>query len=89
MFDLATTMSKFLHLGLSLDQVIERVTQNPAEVMGISGEIGTLKVGVCGDAVVFDIEQGEFDFYDAHDQCRKGQQRIVPATVVRAGLVYG
>jgi len=88
-FDLATTTSKFLHLGLSLDQVIERVTQNPAEVMGISGEIGTLKDGAWGDAVVFDMEQGEFDFYDGHDQCRVGQQRIVPSTVVRAGSVYG
>jgi dihydroorotase len=88
-FDLATTMSKFLHLGLSLDQVIERVTQNPAEAMGMSGQIGALKVGVCGDAVVFNVEQGEFDFYDAHDQCRVGKQRIVPATVVRAGSVYG
>ena len=87
-FDLATTMSKFLHLGLSLDQVIERVTQNPAGVMGMSEQIGTLKDGAWGDAVVFNMEEGEFDFYDAHDHCRKGQQRIVPVTVVRDGSVY-
>lgn len=87
-YDLSTTMSKFLLLGLSLDQVIERVTHKPAEMMGMSEEIGTLKNGAIGDAVIFDVEAGEFEFYDTHEQCRVGRQRIVPAKVVKDGRVY-
>lgn len=87
-FDLATTMSKFLHLGLSLDQVIDGVTRSPAAAMGMPGEIGVLTVGTGGDAVVFDIEEGAFDFYDTHEQNRVGHLRIVPVTVIQEGRVY-
>jgi dihydroorotase len=34
-FDLATTLSKFLHLGLTLEQVIERAATNPAQTFGL------------------------------------------------------
>ena len=32
-YDLATTLSKFLHLGVSLEEVIRRVTVNPAKAL--------------------------------------------------------
>src|SRR5205085_11095519 len=34
MFDMATTLTKFLHLGLSVEQLVERVTVRPAQVIG-------------------------------------------------------
>ena len=42
-FDLATTLSKFLHLGLSLEETVARATSNPSQVFGKLNELGTLK----------------------------------------------
>ncbi len=87
-YDLATTVSKFLCLGVSLDEALRRVTATPAEAIRMAGEIGTLQVGAWGDAVVFDLEEGRFEFGDSHGQVRLGQRRLVPRQVVRAGKVY-
>ncbi len=86
--DLATTVSKFLHLGFSLEDALRKVTATPAEVIRMSGDIGTLRVGAWGDAVVFDLQEGRFEFMDSHGQTRLGRQRLVPVTVVRSGKVY-
>ena len=88
-FDLATTVSKFLHLGLSLDDAIRRVTATPAQSIGFKDELGTLKVGAWGDAVVFDLQKGDFEYWDSDGQVRTGKQRLVPVNVVRAGRIYG
>ncbi len=87
-FDLATTLSKFLYLGMSLDDVLARATQHPAQILGKSDQIGSLKIGACGDAVVFNLESGSFDFVDAHGQRRTAEKRLTPMNVIRAGKVY-
>lgn len=86
-FDLATTVSKFLHLGLNLDDAIAKVTSVPAQVVGMAGQIGTLAVGAHGDAVVMDLREGRFDYVDAHGESRTGSARLEPTTVVKAGQV--
>jgi dihydroorotase len=87
-FDLATTVSKFLHLGLPLDEALAKVTAVPAQVMHMTDQIGTLKVGAWGDAVVFERQEGRFEMPDSHGQIRVGRERLVPEVVVRAGKVY-
>jgi dihydroorotase len=87
-YDLATTVNKFVELGLSLDQALEKVTAAPARAIRMSEQIGTLKRGAWGDAVVFDLQEGEFEFWDSAQQVRVGRQRLVPKTVIRAGKVY-
>ena len=88
-FDLATTVSKFLHLGLSLDDALAKATSIPARVIGMPDKIGTLAVGAWGDAVVVDLEEGAFELHDTHEQVRLGRQRLVPKTVIKGGRVYG
>ena len=87
-FDLITTISKFFYLGLSIDDAISRATIGPAIVLGMSGEIGTLKEGAIGDAVVMGMETGEFEFTDAHGQHRIGDKRLVVNAVIHAGKQY-
>ena len=77
-YDLATTLSKFMHLGWSLEEAVERATAAPARAMGMLGEIGTLAVGACADVAVFDVEEGAFDFFDASGEKRIGERRLVP-----------
>jgi dihydroorotase len=87
-YDLATTVSKFLYLGLSLDEALQKVTAAPAQAIRLAGQIGTLKVGAWGDAVVFELQDGRFELWDTQQEVRLGQQRLVPIIVVRAGKVY-
>lgn len=87
-YDLATVVSKFLHLGLSLDEALAKVTAVPAQVIHLADKIGTLKAGAWGDAVVFELREGEFQLVDAHGQVRTGRQHLAPMAVVRGGRVY-
>jgi len=87
-YDLATTVSKFLYLGLSLEEALRRVTATPAQVIHMADQIGTLKVGAWGDAVVFERQTGQFALHDSRGEIRTGNQRLVPVKVIRAGTVY-
>jgi dihydroorotase len=88
-FDLVTTLSKFLHLGLTLEQVIERATANPARTFGFPKGLGTLREGSEADIAVLSIAEGDFDFVDALRVHRIGHRKLVPAATVKAGRIYG
>jgi dihydroorotase len=88
-FDLATTVTKFLHLGMPLDEALARVTAIPAKVIGMGDRLGTLAVGAHGDAVVFAHETGRFPLVDSHQQERQATERLSPQVVVKGGKVYG
>ena len=51
-FDQVTTLSKFMHLGISLCNVIRLSSETAARTMGLEGSIGTLNVGAEGDATI-------------------------------------
>ena len=53
--DLPTTLTKFLALGLSLDQIITMCTINPASVIGWQDRLGSLEVGRDADVAVLQI----------------------------------
>lgn len=86
-FDLITTVSKFLVLGMSLNDAIERVTANPAVTLGMPGRIGTLAAGAEGDAVVLEQQDGRFELTDSHGETRIAHSRLLPSTVVKGGRV--
>jgi dihydroorotase len=64
MFDLPTTMTKFLVLGMSLADVVRASTSRPAELLGLEHEIGTLRPGARADIGLFELLDGEFPLYD-------------------------
>jgi dihydroorotase len=88
-FDLATTLSKFLHLGLTLEQVIERAATNPARTFGFPDGLGTLREGAEADVAVFSLEEGRFEFRDALGDMRIGNRKLTPVATVKAGKLYG
>lgn len=85
--DLPTTMSKFLALGLSLPQVVEQTTLNPAKVLGLEGTLGTLTPGAEADITILDLETGPFTFYDVQGHSLPGKQRLRPCIVIKGGAV--
>ena len=84
-FDLLTTVSKFLHLGLSLTDVIGMVTSAPAAAIGRVGTLGTLAVGAIADVAVLRLEEGRFTFTDSREATVEARQRLVPVATYRAG----
>ena len=87
-YDLASVVSKFLYLGMPLEEALSKVTDVPAEIIGMAKEVGTLADGAWGDAVIFDLEEGSFTLDDSHGVSRTGSQRLVPRTVIKGGRVY-
>ncbi len=83
-FDQVTTMSKFLLLGMPLDDVIKLSTVNAAMALR-RPELGTLKPGSPGDATVLSVREGEFEFADAVGEQQTGKQKIFSEGVVIAG----
>lgn len=86
MFDLPTTLSKFLNLGLSLPDVIERATSRPAAAMR-KRELGSLKPGSPADIALFRLEEGDYVFRDVHMNPRRGNQRLINTLTMIEGEV--
>ncbi len=87
-YDLPTTMSKFLNLGMSLEEVIQRTTVEPARAIGRASDLGHLEVGAAGDVAVLAHEKGSFELVDATKQVLMGEQRLVCKASVREGKVW-
>lgn len=87
-YDLTTTVNKFLYLGLTLEEALKRVTATPAQAIHKADQIGTLKVGAWGDAVVFDLTNEESKLVDSRGEVRTGKQRLAVRQVVHAGRMY-
>jgi dihydroorotase len=87
-FDLPTTMSKFLNLGVSLDEVFRCVTTNPARAIGEGERLGTLKPGAVADVAVFSLERGQFDFVDTDQNHMTGEQKLVTQLTLKDGRIW-
>jgi len=86
-FDLATTMTKFLALGLGLDEVVRMTTEAPAKVIGAAGRLGTLAPGAAADVTLLRMQRGSVELTDARGACMTHDERLVPVGVVRNGVV--
>jgi len=84
-FDFPTVLSKFLLLGLTLDEVIARATINAARVIPAFKDFGTLKPGAVADVAVFDLKEGTFEFLDNVSAKRSGQRKLVAQAVIANG----
>ena len=84
--DLATTLSKFLLLGLSIDEVVAMATTAPAAALGPAGTgLASLAVGAAADVTILGIEEGRFELVDSAGTSRSARQRLVPVATVMAG----
>lgn len=86
MKDLSNVMSKFMAIGMSLQDVVLRTTLHPAQVIQ-RPELGTLSVGAEADVAVFTLREGEFGFLDARGQRVKGTRKLEAELTIRAGRV--
>jgi dihydroorotase len=81
------TMTQYLHLGLTLEQVIERVTLMPTKVFKFPEKHGTLEPGVTADVTILDLQQGSFELIDQQNNKRMAKQKFVPVATVHGGTL--
>jgi len=86
MKDMLNVMSKFLNMGMPLDETILKSTWNPAKEIKHE-ELGNLSVGAPADVAVLRVEKGNFGFVDVSGARLRGNQKLVAELTVRAGKV--
>lgn len=86
-FDLATTLSKFLHLGMSLEQCIACATKTPAEIFSFSRTLGSLAPGATADVALFELREGSFTLTDSGGDTRTAARKLVSIETIKDGVV--
>ena len=84
--DMTNLLSKFLSMGLSMQDVILRATWNPAKVINRE-DLGHLTPGVEADVAVFSLREGNFGYMDVRRTKLMGTQRLEAEMTIRAGRV--
>jgi dihydroorotase len=86
MKDMLNLMSKFLNMGMSLDDVIACSTWHPAREIHHE-ELGSLSVGSGADVAVLRVVHGDFGFVDSANLRMKGDRKLVGELTLRDGHV--
>lgn len=85
---LAVVMSKFINMGLTVDQVIEMTTINPAKALGEESSRGSLKPGIAADITVLELVKGDYRFSDGlGGEMMRGDRLLEPRMVFKGGEV--
>lgn len=86
MKDQLNVMSKFLNMGMNMQEVIETSTWNPAQIIK-RNDLGHLSVGAEADLVVLDLMEGEFGFIDVDGYRMDGTRKLECELTVKGGQV--
>jgi dihydroorotase len=86
MKDMLNLMSKFLAMGLSIDEVVARSTWNPAREIHRE-ELGNLSIGAPADVAVLRLEQGQLGFTDMYGARLRGDRKLACELTLRDGKV--
>lgn len=86
MKNLDNVLSKFINMGMSVQDVISRSTWAPANVIKRT-DLGNLSVGTEADIAVFNVRKGDFGFMDVRGTKLKGTQKLEAELTIRAGKI--
>jgi dihydroorotase len=84
--DMMTTLSKFLNIGVPLEQLIERATVRPARAIK-RPELAALREGGLADIAVIEMQTGRFGFLDGEQKRLRGNRRLRAVLTIRKGEV--
>jgi dihydroorotase len=83
--DMPTTLTKFMALGLSLEQVLQRATVEPAKMLPADRGHGRLAEGLPADIGLFALESGEFSYEDYFGNALRADGRLVCRGTIKDG----
>jgi dihydroorotase len=86
MKDILNVMSKFLNMDMSIAEVIQRVTWNPAQYIKKT-ELGHLSEGAVADVTVLNVREGNFGFIDTRGLRMDGTKKLECELTLRGGKV--
>lgn len=86
MKDMSNVMSKFLNMGMSVQEVVLRSTWKPAGIINRT-DLGHLSEGAVADVAVFRMIEGNFGFLDARLRRLAGSRRLECELTLREGRV--
>lgn len=86
MKNMLNLMSKFLNMGMSLDDVIACATWHPAREIRHE-ELGSLSVGSDADVAILRVEHGVFGFVDSAHLRMKGDRMLIAEMTLRNGEI--
>lgn len=86
MKDMLNVMSKYLSMGMPLEEVLLRATWNPAKSIR-RDDLGNLSEGAVADIAVLRLREGNFGFIDAGGNRIEGNRRFEAELTLRAGKV--
>jgi dihydroorotase len=84
-FDMPTTMSKMMYLGMSFDDVLKRTTAAPGKIVNRLEGLGTLAVGGPADIALLAIEDGAFPLTDSQKNTVQAKQRVASKLTICRG----
>lgn len=87
-FDLVTTLTKFLALGVPLEDVVGMATAAPARAIGWSEKAGTIRVGGEADLTIFRMDDRPVALRDAMGVTRISKRLLVPVTTIKSGMAF-
>lgn len=88
MKDQLNVMSKFLNIGMNLQQVMAASTWHPAQVIHRE-DLGHLSAGAIADVAVFTLQKGKFGYVDSGGFGFQGTQKLQCELTIRDGkIVY-
>ena len=79
-------VSKFHALGMPLADAVAAGTSRPAEILGLQDSIGSLAVGMEGDAAVWEKRQGRFVWHDMAGHNVDGSVRLDTFATIKGGM---
>ncbi|OGB92071.1 MAG: hypothetical protein A2Z31_00455 [candidate division NC10 bacterium RBG_16_65_8] len=83
--DMPTTLTKFMALGLSLEQALQRATIEPARSLPVERGHGRLAEGLAADLALFAVESGEFSYEDFFGNTLQAGRRLVCRGTIKDG----
>jgi dihydroorotase len=86
MKDILNTMSKFLNIGMTIQDVIKANTSKAAEVIK-RPDLGRLSVGAEADIAVLNLRRGTFGFIDVSGGKLIGDRKLECELTVKGGQV--
>ena len=86
MKDMLNVMSKFLNMGVPLEDVIAMSTWHPAREIKHT-ELGNLSVGATADIAVLNVQTGRFGFVDSYGARMAGNRRLLCELTIHDGIV--
>lgn len=86
MKSLINVMSKFLNIGLNVQEVVTATTWSPAQIIK-RPELGHLSPGALADVAVLKLETGKFGFIDTKGWRLNGDKKLICELTLRDGRV--